>query len=474
MRKSSLLLLSLVAGIAAPSAHAFNWNKETVKAFAQNRGRMEAPREARLSKTGKLDLHPGGHNLATRRAMDLAILKGRQDRSIEQALTNVYGETLDNLYEENGFAFQKLLWGNFSNEMQTMLDADAKAEKLVGHFMSISYSTRRGILGQDGRHSKFWKESTGYTSSNLIHSMLVTSSLPEERATYSQEHSMKAIKAHVQLTLESVLRKLVNVRRAQLDNIYIIEESHKESAKAIARRIRNFRKWYKGDNQFLHDSRYEYGMRDLGNLLHGLQDSSVACTAAAKTAPVDPSKDCVEGDGHGIVRKIGNEWKVVSLSDGAWYARKDGKHAELDNLYQPGNLVAVEDIATGRNVESGVYGSFDPAIAGAMVIIDVAQAVEEINAALRQVPAYITLSEEEGRGRLFSFLGNMWVSAGGKRVANDDSLTKEWMAAVPPLVTAAAENIAKRHILSRYADKLEELPAPPTAAGAAHAHGEEH
>lgn len=451
--------------LISPAAHAFNWNQVTVQSFQHNRGKMEAPRFHK--EHGRADVYPGGHNLATRRAMDYAILKAERDPRLQSAMEAVYGETLTNLKGQDGFAFQKILWGNYSNEVQTMLDADSESEKVLAWFMSVSYSRRHNIVGEDGRHSVYWTKDTGYTSSNPIHSMLVTSSNPRD-TQFTQEYSFRKMSEFVHGRLESAITALVNVNRAKKDGLYILEPSYFQSYRAVIRFLRTIRKAYTGANTHYKDSRYEYALRDLGSVFHTIQDSSVACTEAARSAKKNPA-ECVVGDGHGILEKIGNEWKVVSLSDGAWYARKDGKHAELDNLYQPENLATVEELVNGT-LDKGVYGSFDPALPVGNILLDVALEVQNINERLAQTPAYTPLSEAETKSflRLVGLAGDF----AGKKFAREDSLSKEWKEQLDAAAKSAARRLAEKYILSRYAAKLRPMPPPPTEVGEQKAHGE--
>jgi hypothetical protein len=278
------LAVGLIAGLAGPhTANAFNWNKETVNSFYRNRGKMEAPLEKIAATATSLALYPGGHNLATRRAMAIAIGRAAHDPQLRKTFEYVYGESLGNLSGEHGFTFQKILWGNFSNEVQTMLDAPAGAEEALAKFMSWSYSLRRGVVGPDNRHSRHWQEKTGYTSSNHIHSMLVTSDIADENlepvlkpdgtleqpgGTFTQMHSMHRIRNHVQLLLESVLRKLVNVTRARNDKIHVIENDIGQSSMAILGGLYNLHKHFSGPNEYWKDSRFEFAMRSWQSPTH--------------------------------------------------------------------------------------------------------------------------------------------------------------------------------------------------------------
>lgn len=455
---------SLALALCSPAtALAFNWNKETVKSFIHNRGKMEAPRT--LGENGRRDVHPGGHNLATRRGMDLAILKASSDPALKKAMEAVYGETLDNMKGQDGFTFQKILWGNFSNEIQTMLDAGEGSEKLAGWYMSASYSRRTNITGPDGRHSKYWRKETGHSSSNAIHSMLV-SSTGADAASYTQDHSMQLVRKFALFQLETAIANLAHVVRAERDGIYVLEESYFQSAQAALRFLRTIRKAYVGDNSHYVDSRFEFALRDLGSIFHTIQDSAVACTDAAKTAAVDPAKNCVAGDGHSVVEKVNGKWKIVSLSDQAWYVRKDGQHHQLDNLYQPGNLASVEELAQGS--EKGVYGSFDPALPVGEILLEVAQEVESINDKLARVPAYTTLSSKD-----LTIVGLVMKGVTGKQMARENSLSAEWNGEVTRAARSAAQRIAEKHIFSRYATRLRPMPPPPTHAGPAAPHGSE-
>ncbi len=77
--------------------------------------------------------NPGGHNYATRRGFDYAIMKARVPTSIPpfrgetltppptsplaSAMTLCFGETLEELEHEKSFAVQMVLRGNFQNEI---------------------------------------------------------------------------------------------------------------------------------------------------------------------------------------------------------------------------------------------------------------------------------------------------------------------------------------------------------------------
>jgi hypothetical protein len=505
--RSTALVTLLTAGLtlfSGPQSQAFNWNKETVKAFLDNRGKLEAPRTATTSviqkegsklmfwKSGDATLrtiHPGGHNLATRRGMDYAVLKARTDQRLAQDLTMLFGESLDNLYGQDGFAFQKILWGNFSNEIQTMCDAPEGAENILAKYMSspVGYGPRTNVVGPDGRHSRYWTPETGYTSSNLIHSMLVSSnnkSLNEH--SYRQEDTLKIIKGSSSTKgsyLERLVRAMINLvdaQRAENDKIYVVEESLKEEAKALLRFGGYIEKDFKGYNSYWFNSKYEFALRDLGSVFHTLQDSAVACTPMARAVTtVDAVPKCVEGDGHSVLKNFGSDsqpdWKIISLSDGDWYARDGGQHAGLDNLYQPANLVTVEDLVQNRNVNEKVYGSFDPAIAMGEIIVQIARDVRRINYELRDEPAYITMSPTFAKNYLWRGEKTAKRDFSGWSVARDNALHEGWKARRSAAVEQAAQEIAEKYLFSRYAQELQPLPDLPknSKAGPTISHGSE-
>lgn len=150
-RRSSIVPAVLASLVLASPAQAFDWNGKTV--------------------TQLVDLWDGrfeirsGHPLATYRAFQLAA----QDPDALAAMHRVYD---DDLTSERSDAIQTVLFGGWLNEVNTNIDmGGSKPLEFAANYLAWRF---RHYL--DGReHSDRWQKDTGWTSSNYLHSMVVTS-----------------------------------------------------------------------------------------------------------------------------------------------------------------------------------------------------------------------------------------------------------------------------------------------------------
>ncbi len=319
------LVAALTAGLlwsslARPAA-AFDWNGETTG------------HEVGLLWSNKMSIE-SGHPLATARAFAIADGIEWAKRPLERVLgTGYVGHDSD--------ALQAVLFGNWLNEVNTNLDIGSSEDWslegwwnwLTGLATNTWLRLRYGKY-LDGRvHSETWSKDTGYASSNFKHSMLVTA----QDGSLSQDHSFDLIEEYATWSAWYATMNLAIATKAREDGGLSAEDT---------------------------DLYWLSGLRHLGSIFHGIEDSAVACTPPAQA--LVPS--CLPGDGHGVVASTSTgHWQVVALSDEHWYERKrtfwTAIHGLLDDLYRQDNLDAV-------------YGQFDPAISNGEILAHVATHVD--------------------------------------------------------------------------------------------------
>ena len=318
-----LFVAAVIASLTrVPVADAFDWNGKTT--------------------THELDVLDGrmklvsGHPLATARAFRIAA----QDAASAAAMRRVYGTDLTS---DRSDTLQTVLFGSWLNEVRTELD--------MGSGGPLDWATR--YLGWryrkylDGRErSDRWGEDTGWTSSNYQHSMVVVSSDPARPLT--QNDSFDLIDEYTYWATTSAILNLIVATKGRADASL--------DSDAI-------------------DLGWVSGLRYVGSVFHIVEDSSVACTDAARR-----HVHCVPGDGHGIVAKTSSgHLQVVALSSSDWWVREDEAgdkpHGELDGLYR-------------SDLVSDVFGDNDPALTNARYLTAVARAVDAAVDELAGVPLF--------------------------------------------------------------------------------------
>ena len=309
-------LASLLIGMSAQS---FDWNGKTV---------------AHILDFGKMQIE-SGHPLATHRSFLIATDPEEVSQDTLDAMEKVYGESLSKLRSEKSEAMQSVLFGNWLNEIVTNIDVNADDQ---------SNPSSKG-------HSPRFSQSTGYSSTNYLHSMMI--SLQGTDIGKSQPNQSEMAELILRYSFYSLMSAMVGLAETTI----AVEKGLIVNQQAL-----------------LEDERYIDALTSIGSVLHIIQDSAVACTDGAKKYV-----PCIPGDGHSIIEKIDDagrhKHRVVSLSDHEYYERPHDKsnyggntpHAALDKLY----------IKNAQQLQE-VYGETDPAFSCAGVVGGVARAAERL------------------------------------------------------------------------------------------------
>lgn len=399
MKPVSLLVLLLTF-----SAQAFDWNDKTV---------------LHVLDLGKMKIE-SGHPLATHRSFLIATDPNKVGDETLRAMQKVFGESLAQLRSESSDAMQSVLFGNWLNEIITNLDLNAGAEKegkgalhskaldLASVLMHRRYRRYLDFVHTNPNsqgHSPRFSQSTGYTSTNYLHSMMITSEAQDGRDQPTQDEVVELILRYSYYSILSAIAGLAETTLAM--------------EKGLLSRA-----------NLQDDRRYINALTSIGSVFHLVQDSAVACTPRArKFIP------CIPGDGHGIVAEIDGEPKVVSLSDHVYYRRPHNEsefgghtpHAALDKLYNR------------RQVEAA-FGELDPALSGAGILAGVARAAER-------------LAE---------------MAAGDVVFDDDGLLSSEQQEKLNKRVFREASLITHNYVIKRYAVQGERKPLPPLPGSHAH------
>jgi len=370
----------------------FDWNHQTVgqmmpvaKPFGL--GQIAAPRTTWRGVTGlvtdALTVFPGGHNFATRRAVDYAIAKVTNDNAKSAKLLKMMkaASIADLLKDKNdqAFAVYSLLYGNFQNELRVNLDGDVGVYAAAAAGIRLRFGGDKEI-SPDGKNSKFFTPETGYSSANPIHSMLASTSDEKKNAeTWTQDKSLLILKNFVTESLTEAIT-LLRAEKARED----AEASSKTGILgSIGKSLVNG--WNAAGSYVQGNGGYAPGwakaMRLIGSVLHTVQDSACGCTP--KHWAIKSTADCLAGDGHGVIEYFPDEkrFKVTGLSDAIFYKERLHFHEELDKLYEEGRVLPIATLAASTNEQidaitaNNLFGSFDPAIAGGKIILDVVTAV---------------------------------------------------------------------------------------------------
>ena len=340
-------LASLLIGMSAQS---FDWNGKTV---------------AHILDFGKMQIE-SGHPLATHRSFLIATDPEEVSQDTLDAMEKVYGESLSKLRSEKSEAMQSVLFGNWLNEIVTNIDVNAddqkegkghlhnKALDLASILMHRKYKNYLDFVQSNPSskgHSPRFSQSTGYSSTNYLHSMMI--SLQGTDIGKSQPNQSEMAELILRYSFYSLMSAMVGLAETTI----AVEKGLIVNQQAL-----------------LEDERYIDALTSIGSVLHIIQDSAVACTDGAKKYV-----PCIPGDGHSIIEKIDDagrhKHRVVSLSDHEYYERPHDKsnyggntpHAALDKLY----------IKNAQQLQE-VYGETDPAFSCAGVVGGVARAAERL------------------------------------------------------------------------------------------------
>jgi hypothetical protein len=350
----------------------FDWNKETALSGIKPMigGDMPAPRTT--WKGWLKNTYPGGHNFATRRALDYVIGKARADTKLATVVTKYLHGSLDALYKDQDTqptAAKMLVFGNFQNELRVNIDGEGSVAVSLGATLIRQAFGKDKEVTLDGSHSEWWNRNTGYSSANPIHAMLVSSTDKKENVNkYTQAYSYNTMVAFARRMAEQAITLLRKEKSATTDT----------------------------DN-------WKKGLRSIGSILHTIQDSACACTP--KHMKVKSVEGCIEGDGHGVLAffPTENRWKVTGLSDSIFYDQRHDFHAALDSLYDPEHTLPTDTLvkATSRKAINDEYnknanylwGDNDPAYDGGNLILEVIKAIDTTEnaglAAQRLVKSYL-------------------------------------------------------------------------------------
>lgn len=339
----------------------FDWNKMTAASGIKPMVGMDMPAPRTVWKGLLKNTYPGGHNFATRRALDLVITKAKTNKNLESLVTKVLKNSLTELWEDKDkqpMAAKMLVYGDFQNELRVNIDGEggiavAAAAKLI-----------RGLYGKDreitpdGVHSAWWNKETGYSSANPIHSMLASPLLKPPAAPstkWTQKRSFDTLTAFAKSSLSQAITLL------------------------------------RGEKTNGQTENWKKGLRLVGSVLHLIQDSACYCSARHKdikgiTSPENPA-NCIPGDGHGVVAYFPNEhrYKVTGLSDPVFYDARLHFHEVLDTLYEPGRVLDINVLAAARSRgdinkaydanKAALWGDNDPAYDGGMLLLKVIENV---------------------------------------------------------------------------------------------------
>lgn len=329
MGAGAVLMLSV-----PQNAGAYDWNGKTV--------------------THELDVLDGrmdvesGHPLATARGFELAVELGADDPTgqTDAAMSFVFGS---DFVDPRSDAVQTVLFGSWLNEVRTSLDMgdpDSFLDPLgwAAEFMGLRY----GNYLDEREKSDRWSESTGYSSNNYQHSMMVASVDPAEEIT--QDDVFDLLEEYTFWAITSASFNLMVAKKGELEGSLDPDDA---------------------------DLSWIAGMRYIGSVFHLIEDSSVTCSNASQE--LVPS--CIPGDGHTLVERRDGRPMVVALSNNEYYERVDEHgdkvHAQLDGLHQ-------------EHLIDEVYGDADPALDTSQILVIVARGVDAaVHEDLAATPLFI-------------------------------------------------------------------------------------
>lgn len=346
----------------------FDWNLQTiaagvgVKSFDKT-STIYAPR---TTWPGIITTtRPGGHNFATRRAVDYAIAAAGPTGAaalVKMMKVKDIAELQEDR-DKQSVAVYALLYGNFQNELRVNLDAESGMAAAGAWAIWGTFRNDPEIARPDGKRSHYYNPATGYSSANPIHSMLQSSKNPvANAATWTQQQSMGVL--------------LSFAKRALTEAITLLKAD--DGKITVATRKSYPAGWAKA-------------LRLIGSVFHTIQDSACACTTShwESWAP-KAVQDCIAGDGHGVLvydgaRKL---WLVTGLSDSIFYDNRLHFHEVLDQQYVPTQVLTIPELLKTRAAiddaakrQKKLFGSYDPAIGGGHIILDVMAAVASNKAA---------------------------------------------------------------------------------------------
>jgi len=328
----------------------FDWNHQTALSGIKPMLGMDMPSPREVWKGWISNTYPGGHNFATRRAVDYVIAKARASTGVANQVTKIMRATLDALTNDHSDtvrAVNQLVFGNFENELRVNIDGDHGAAAAGAVAIRTFFKNDREVT-PDGTHSRWWTAETGYSSANPIHAMLVTSSTPARNtAVFTQVYSYDQMVAFAR----EMITEAITLLRAEKDGTGVTPN-------------------------------WEKGIRAIGGVLHAIQDSACACTpkhwALQQPAGVN---GCIAGDGHSVLAFLDGRWKVTGMSDQIFYDQRNAFHAKLDSLYEPGHVLPVATLAAAADRAAinraydadpaMLWGDNDPAYDGGNLILAV-------------------------------------------------------------------------------------------------------
>jgi len=346
----------------------FDWNHGTVLEGILTMGssKMEAPR--RLWKGWTRNVYPGGHNFATRRAVDYMIDLLAVKNGPAAAVNAIYQTSLadmrKDLADQSDFV-NALVYGNFMNEVRVNIDGEG-SYTLSGMAVSLRKAwLPNADISPNGINSEWWSAATGYSSANPIHAMLQEAKPADPK--YTQQRSFDLMVAFVKKALTIAVTEL-------------------RAAKGKGRTAG----WLRG-------------VRYIGSVLHTIQDSACTCSSRHRTiqpvaaqwkndvylGKLDLVRTCVPGDGHSVVERQGSRFLITGMSNTAFYDARHDWHAQLDMLYENGRLLPISKLVeAGQLAEpedrkrlnaaydsdgTVLWGDNDPAYDGGNLIIAVAE-----------------------------------------------------------------------------------------------------
>jgi len=337
----------------------FDWNHQTggsiIKPSTGND--MPAPRTVWKGYWvgNPINTNPGGHNFATRRAVDFAIVKAKADKSgsLKAQIQKILRSSLDDLWKDKEGtvkAVSHLVFGNFQNELRVNIDGDGLLDGTAAAALLI-----RTMYGSDpdislnGKSSKWWTKATGYSSANPIHAMLASDD--KTPSVYTQHRSYNLMVEFV----KEMLTDAITLLRKERDGT--------------------------GDT-----TDWAKGLKRIGSVLHTIQDTAVTCTPKhwkLTGFSLRTARDCLPGDGHSVVEFFPKQgrWKITAMSDGVFYAKRHKYHAALDDIYEPGRVLDIDILVASKTRNeineaytqstTALWGDLDPAYDGGLLLLDV-------------------------------------------------------------------------------------------------------
>jgi len=295
--------------------------------------------------------------------VDLMVEWAKKNNQLKTVLETIYQTTLTDMEEDkerNSEFVQMLVKGNFENEVRVNIDAEGSL-KLWGLAQKLRLEWLPDTdLSPDGTHSEWWTSATGYSSANPIHSMLAEAKPSDPK--YTQQYSFDKM---IEFTTKMIEQAITLLRQ--------------EKGKGITN---DFKK----------------AVRSIGSVLHTIQDSACACTPRHWTiqkqdvptehgvyaSKLQHARNCIEGDGHSVMQKVGDRWLVAAMSDTKFYDGRHDHHAQLDTLYANGRVIPISDMVNFKSRKDindyydshnhALWGDNDPAWDGAKLIMAIARA----------------------------------------------------------------------------------------------------